>query len=123
MDGLEQMIVSDSAAQMLPKEFDQIEPGRVGWQREENKLPGNLFEKLAGLVTMMDDKVVDDQNDSLSVVLGRSRDRVHKLLDEGTEAHAVLVLFDAMDGLTGDRIDRAKAIALLIGARGSHLAL
>ena len=53
------MVVSDFATQMLPKTFDQIKPGRIGRQHEEQKLIRILFKELLGFAAAMNDEVID----------------------------------------------------------------
>ena len=84
---------------------------------------GILFEELDGLVAVMNDEVVHEQNDFLPVIFRRLNDGLHELLDKGTEGNAVFVYVDAMQSFSGNVIDRTEAIPFLIGAGCHHLAL
>jgi len=87
-DGFEHMIVGDFSAQMLPEELNKVEPGRVGWQGEEQQLIGIALQKFAGLLTVVDAEVVYDQHDLLSVTLRHLGDGLHELLHKGTKSGA-----------------------------------
>jgi len=68
-DRFEQMVMGDLATKVLPEEFNGIEPGRIGRQREENELVGIVFQELHGLLAVMNNEVIYDQNDLLSVIV------------------------------------------------------
>ncbi len=84
---------------------------------------GILFEERFGFAAVMNDEVVDDQHDFLAVVAWRMGDGFHEVLDEGAKSGGVLVLFDAVQRMTGHVIDRPEAIALLVDARRHDFAL
>ena len=71
----------------------------------------------------MNDEVIDHDNDLLAMIMRCLGPGLYELLDEGTKACTVLVLFNAMHRLSGNIIDCTKAILLLVLTGRRHLAL
>jgi len=122
-DAVEQVVVSDLAAQVFSEPLDQVELGRVGGQGHHLQAIGVLGQHGSGLLRPMDDVVIDHQHD-----LGTLPDRVgavggDNLVDQPDEGIRVLVLADMVRQLTGHEVDCAEPVALDVLARRRDLTL
>lgn len=57
------------ATQVFPKQFDYVQARRISWKCEEYKLIRILLQEFGSLLAMMNDEVVHDQNDFLSLIV------------------------------------------------------
>jgi hypothetical protein len=81
-----------------------------------------VFEELPGFLAAMNDEVIEHYNNFLSALVRGLGDGLPELLHERTEARTILVIFPAMNGLSGHKIDGSKTIAFQVLTRRPHFA-
>ena len=98
-------------AQILPKHFDDVQLGRIGWQWHNLDPVCILFQNGLGFLTPMNNVVVNHQANFRARITGFWAILCDDLLDQSKKTIAVHAVADPISQATRQEMHGAKAIA------------